>query len=85
MLDNILQEYRQPVRLLGGGMMNLSMGAAIQQTMFDTEEKEKLARIDETCDELKQKFGHGVVRSASAIERGVGLNRHATNEDRKPD
>lgn len=85
MLDNILQEYRQPVRLLGGGMMNLSMGAAIQQTMFDTEEKEKLARIDETCDELKQKFGHGVVRSASAIERGVGLNRNATNEDRKTD
>ena len=85
MLDRILREYPHPVRLLGAGMMNLSMGAAIQQTLFDTEEKQKLARIDETCDELKQKFGQGVVRSASAIERGIGLNRHATKEDRASD
>lgn len=82
MLDGILEECRQPVRLLGGGMMNLSSGAAIQQTLFDTEEKQKLARIDATCDELKQKFGQGVVRAASAIERGVGLNRQVTQEDR---
>ncbi len=83
LLTKILREFHQPVRLLGAGMANLRVGAAVQQTLFDAVEKQKQSRIDEACDELKQKFGAGVVRTASALESGVKIHRNPTTEDHK--
>ena len=83
LLAKILRESQQPVRLLGAGMANLRVGVPVQQTLFDAEEKQKQSRIDEACDELKQKFGAAAVRTAAALESGVKIHRNPTTEDHK--
>lgn len=83
LLENVLREQGHPVRLLGASVSNLNYGIAVQKTLFDVEEKQKLARIDEACDELKQKFGNQAVRTATALAQHIRMRRTPVTEDKQ--
>ena len=58
-------------RLLGLGVSNLSAGRPVQQSLFDVDENRKMSRLENTTDELKDKFGAGVLRRGSSLEHSV--------------
>ncbi|MGI9519914.1 MAG: DNA polymerase IV [Pirellulaceae bacterium] len=82
LLDRVLENEAQPVRLLGSGVSNLNMDAPVQRTLFDDEERQKQSRIDETCDAVKQRFGKGAVRSGLALNHDIRQRRTPVPEDR---
>lgn len=85
LLAKVLSETGQAVRLVGAGVSNFSKDAVVQKSLFDDESKVKHARIDEACDELKQKFGTAAVRKASALDSGVRVRRTSVTEDMNRD
>ncbi|MEM7453388.1 MAG: DNA polymerase IV [Planctomycetota bacterium] len=58
-------------RLLGLGVSNLSSGKPVQQSLFDVEENRKMSRLEAATDELKDKFGAGVLRRGTSLEHSV--------------
>lgn len=56
-----------PVRLLGMGVSGLDDTGQVQGLLFDQEEREKHSRLDAVADELKQRFGTGVIRRGSSL------------------
>ncbi len=82
LLDRVLEDEAQPVRLLGAGLSNLNMDAPVQRTLFDEAERQRQSRIDETCDAVKQKFGNAAVRSAAALSHNIRSRRTVVPEDR---
>jgi DNA polymerase-4 len=75
LLQKLLAKNGQPVRLLGIAVANLGFNTAVQGTLFDEAARQRIARIDETCDAVKQKFGSQAIRPASALQHGIHLKR----------
>ena len=59
----------KPIRLIGIGVSNLEQSAARQLELWETEETKKSRQLQETLDELREKFGD------ETVQRGVDLKR----------
>lgn len=62
---------RRGIRLLGVGVQNLDRAKVQQQLLFGTQERQKQTRLDDTTDEIKDKFGHIAVQRASSLEHKI--------------
>ncbi len=80
-LNEALNQTHEPVRLLGMGVSQLSHLRPVQKELFDQEERDKQNRLDETCDQLREKFGRGSVKPATAIEQQIHLRPDPRVED----
>lgn len=56
------------IRLIGVGVRNLSRDKPIQKMLFDQDSEQKSKRLDQTTDEIKDRFGHLAVRRGANIE-----------------
>jgi len=56
-----------PVRLLGMGVSGIETGDVSQGLLFDQEERQKQAALDEFTDRLRERFGHSALRRASTL------------------
>ena len=55
------------IRLVGMGVSQLSVGRAVQLTLFDQPERERSTRMDQAADAIRDKFGkHALMRGSSA-------------------
>ena len=55
------------IRLVGMGVSQLSIGRAVQLTLFDQPERERSTRMDQAADAIRDKFGkHALMRGSSA-------------------
>jgi DNA polymerase-4 len=59
------------VRLVGMGVSNLSSADVQQQLLFESEERSRNHRLDEMKDQLKDRFGHDIIRRGTSIEHGI--------------
>jgi len=57
----------QPIRLLGVGASNLTLGRSLQLDLFEAKKLKKLARLDRTIDEIRKRLG------SDSIKRGRSL------------
>lgn len=71
MLDRVLNETTQPVRLLGMGVSQLSSPGKVQQQLFDAEETERHQQLDKTLDAIHDRLGASAVKRASSIEHSI--------------
>jgi DNA polymerase IV len=69
MLCKRLPSGHLSVRLLGMGVSGLDETGMVQGLLFDQENREKQARLDAMTDEAKERFGMGVIRRGSSLER----------------
>jgi DNA polymerase-4 len=67
LLENCSPAARQRIRLLGVGVSGLDVGRAVQRSLFENEERQKLTQLDQATDSIRQRFG------SSALHRGSGL------------
>ena len=71
----LLLEVNRPVgrgvRLIGVGAENLSHEPQVQMGLFDQDEKDKHARVDEVADLIRDKFGKSALRRGSHHAHGV--------------
>ena len=81
LMSQVRQESSQPVRLVGVAVGGLKLKPAIQQNLFDAEQDQKMARVDEARDQILAKFGKGKLRSAAAMQHQVNLRRNPTTDD----
>lgn len=58
------------VRLLGMGVSGLDRRDETQRQLFDDVEREKAKRLDETADEVRDRFGGGALRRGSTMRKG---------------
>ena len=58
------------LRLLGLGVSNLCQGKQTQLDLFADDEHERLSRLDEVADSIKEKFG------SSSLQRASGIMHH---------
>ena len=85
LLESVLLDQFKPIRLLGVGVSNLGEGVVVQKILFDGEQENKHARIDETCDALKRKFGNGAVRTGATLAQKIKVQRNTRAEDHQND
>ena len=71
-----LPDHHRPVRLIGVGVAKLTSSNVVQQSLFDQDEKGRNERIDQTTDEIRDRFGSISVRPATSLEYQV---RHRPN------
>ncbi len=76
-----LQNEDRPVRLLGAGMTSLQTDARVQLDLFEQPRRQRDARLDGACDELKRKFGSAAVRSAAALQHDIHMDRRPNIND----
>jgi DNA polymerase IV len=60
-----------PVRLVGMGVSGLDDTGTVQGMLFDQEDRQKQTRLDAVVDEVKDRFGTGVLRRGSSLH-GTG-------------
>ncbi len=60
----------RPIRALGVHTSAISKDETRQISMFDTMDYGKLEKADRVMDELRRKFGKGMVKRASLLEKG---------------
>ena len=63
------------LRLLGMGVSNLVHDRPVQQTLFDQAEKQKLKKLDQTTDRIREKFGSPAVRRGTSLEHKIQHRR----------
>jgi DNA polymerase-4 len=56
-----------PVRLLGMGVSGFDESGLIQGMLFDREERQKQARLDNVADQIKERFGTAAIRRGSSL------------------
>lgn len=71
MLDRLLTESQQAVRLLGMGVSQLSQPDKVQQQLFDAEETERQRELDKTLDSIHERLGTSAVKRASSVEHDI--------------
>ena len=74
MLEQIMQDQPSPVRLLGVGVSGFGGDRQRQLSLFDEAQHQSEQRIDETTDEIRNRFGSG------ALRRGSSLLHHANHK-----
>lgn len=60
-----------PIRLLGVSTKVASADGGRQMSLFDNTDYEKLERLDKAMDSIKDKFGAGAIKRASALENNL--------------
>ena len=70
LLTNVNLENRS-IRLLGVGVHNLDRGQIRQQMLFGDDELKKQNRLDQTTDDIKDKFGNIAVQRASSLQHKI--------------
>ena len=72
-----LWDGRTPLRLLGIALTNITHDDVSQMSLFmdQDEEKEKQRKVDKAMDELRSKFGSGVVTRGGAINSSKKVGR----------
>lgn len=79
LLDRVLENHREPVRLLGVGVSSFASDSFVQKTLFDDEGQQKQRQLDAVTDAVRDKFG------SIALSRGSGLAHQARHRpDPKP-
>ncbi len=73
MLDRVLAESTQAVRLLGMGVSDLSRPGKVQQSLFDADEKQRNQQLDQTLDSIHERLGSSAVKRASSVEHSIGF------------
>lgn len=68
MLSNRLQDKPLRVRLLGVGVSGFST-AKVQMSLFDEEEHQAQASLDQMADQIRDKFGNPAIGRASSLLR----------------
>ncbi len=59
-----------PIRLIGVRITDFTDKKVVQTSLFDSIDKEeKNEKIDNTLDELKEKFGNNIIKKASALNK----------------
>ena len=71
LLDRVLNETTQAVRLLGMGVSQLSQPSKVQQNLFDAEETERRHQLDKTLDSIHDRLGSSAVKRASSVEHAI--------------
>ena len=82
LMQTVWDDFPHPVRLIGAAVSRLKQGKPVQQMLFDADSK-KQARLDEACDELRQKFGQRIVCRGNVLERRVQIHRNPVTEDKQ--
>ena len=67
LFDELWDGYT-PLRLLGIALTNITRDDVAQISLFQDEMKEKQRKVDQAMDELRSKFGSGVVSRGGAIQ-----------------
>jgi DNA polymerase IV len=63
------QNDREPIRLIGFGVSNLSAEGFVQLELFDQPEREQQKSIDKVTDEIAKKFGKHALHRAAAVKK----------------
>ncbi len=71
LLNGVLAESRQSVRLLGMGVSQLRQPGKIQQRLFDAEENQRSDQLDKTLDSIHDRLGASAVKRASSVEHSI--------------
>ncbi len=71
MLDRLLTESQQAVRLLGMGIGQLSQPGKVQQQLFDGEETGRQRKLDKTLDSIHERLGTSAVKRASSVAHEI--------------
>ncbi len=66
---NHRQNDREPIRLIGFGVSNLSSDGLVQLDLFDQPEREQQKSIDKVTDEIAKKFGKHALHRATAVKK----------------
>ena len=68
-LDGDAPHRRAPVRLLGVGVSGLSHDAPRQQSLFDSDDRQRDRSLDEATDDIRDRFGRIAVQRGSSLRR----------------
>ncbi|MEZ6044553.1 MAG: DNA polymerase IV [Planctomycetaceae bacterium] len=79
LLEEKAPKSNMPVRLLGVGMSHLHTEATRQLNLFETEDHEKLNRLDQTTDAIRDRFG------SAALHRALNLGLPEKRTESKPE
>lgn len=63
-----LWDGKTPLRLLNVGLSNVTKEEIVQLSLFDDEKKEKSRSADKTMDEIRDRFGSGIISRGSVYE-----------------
>ena len=81
LLQQMNAEQNAPVRLIGVGTSGLDGREGRQLSLFDEEQHQSDKRIDETADEIRDKFGRGALtRGSSLLHRAKHKPQPRPNE-----
>jgi DNA polymerase IV len=69
LLSGKLPKRRLQVRLIGVGVQQLTRDNQRQPTLFDLEADEKQSGIDQVADQIRSKFGSGLLRRGTNLDR----------------
>jgi len=71
LLDKI---EKQPIRLIGISLSNLSTSPNQQMTLFDTKEDNQRDKVDDSLMKLQLKYGRGIIKTADELraEKRIG-------------
>lgn len=79
MLCHRLPPNHQPIRLIGIGVSGFNTTGIIQGLLFDQDERKKQSELDVATDQIREKFGSGALRKATALS-----NREEPPEFHRP-
>lgn len=80
-----LWDRRTPLRLLGVSLTNVTYEDDLQMSLFDDGKREKERVIDKTVDEIRNRFGSGMISRGftSSAEGRIGKKHRAQMENRE--
>ena len=60
---------QKPIRLLGVRTSKLTDASSLQMNLFDTSQNEKLEKLDQALDRIRQKYGHDAIVRGSFLDK----------------
>lgn len=81
LLQSTTDSLQRGLRLLGMGVSKLVHDRPIQQTLFDQAEKQRLKKLDQTTDRIREKFGSPAMRRGSSLEHKIQHRRDPGLDD----
>lgn len=66
-LSNRLPDRHLPIRLLGVGVTGFEKSEQTQQMLFDQDERVLQSQLDQTADEIRERFGDASLTRASSV------------------
>jgi DNA polymerase-4 len=69
LMERSLSAEILPIRLLGVGGSRLVRAGSVQGSLFDGEDRERRAALDQTMDAIRDQFGEGAIQRGSILRR----------------